>query len=177
MAKAAELNAYVRPDLTEENRHAIVGGRHPLLERKYDDFRPNDFASGTEESRVKILTGPNGSGKSVYSKQTVMIMLMAHFGSFVPAERATIGMVHSFYCDIHALETVITSLSGFQADISQVGSILLKLCCRGNPITCHQLTSLTCFAFYKKCIFHTASFAGKASVILLFLVVKIRDVF
>lgn len=120
MACVAEQHNYVRPHLTENNVHEIKGCRHPLLENICNNFEPNDFFSGGSYSRVKLLTGPNGSGKSVYLKQIALVVYLAHVGSFVPARKASISMVHSIHSRMHANESAAIRLSSFMIDLTQV---------------------------------------------------------
>jgi len=85
-----------------------VESRHPLAEmtmRDTDEFIPNDFALGGPHQPVAVLSGPNGSGKSVLIKQLGLIVVMAHIGSFVPARRATIGIVDRLFSKIRARDT------------------------------------------------------------------------
>ncbi|KAJ3088949.1 MutS protein msh5 [Quaeritorhiza haematococci] len=84
--------------MTEENVLHIEKGRHPLQELCVDVFVPNDTHLGDppKERKAMLLTGANFSGKSIYLKQVALITYMAHIGSFVPAERATIDGVGLF---------------------------------------------------------------------------------
>lgn len=120
MARVAEQHNYVRPYLTNNAIHDIQDGRHPLLDTLCNHFEPNSFYSGGCHNRVKLLTGPNGSGKSVYLKQVALMVYLAHVGSFVPARKATIGLVHSIHSRMHASESVAVRLSSFMIDLSQV---------------------------------------------------------
>jgi len=117
--------------------------RHPLQELCVSPFVPNDTYCDLENGRMKILTGPNASGKSVYLKQVCeivhstrvrcenrynffnklqvgLIVFLAHIGSYVPAEAATIGMVDQIFTRIHTRETISVALSTFMIDLNQV---------------------------------------------------------
>lgn len=124
MSCVAEQYNYIRPRLTEDNTHEIIECRHPLLENFCDKFEPNDYSSGGAHGRMKLLTGPNGSGKSVYLKQVALVVYLAHVGSFVPARKASISMVHSIHSRMHASESAAIRLSAFMIDLSQVSFLL-----------------------------------------------------
>ncbi|XP_041975734.1 mutS protein homolog 5-like [Aricia agestis] len=118
-----ELN-FVRPTLTTDKVIDVRAGKHPLYVTVCDTFVPNDVQSSHDAGYVKILTGPNSSGKSVYLKQIGLIVYLAHIGSFVPAERATIGLVSSIHSRIHAAECVAAHMSAFLVDLRQMSMAL-----------------------------------------------------
>ncbi|MER3558969.1 MAG: DNA mismatch repair protein MutS, partial [Armatimonadota bacterium] len=98
----AVRNRYTRPTVDLEDRILILGGRHPVVERYSEHaFVPNDIHLHPEQ-RLIILTGPNMSGKSTYIRQNALIVLMAHIGSFVPADRAEIGIVDRIFTRVGA---------------------------------------------------------------------------
>ncbi|KAK2153805.1 hypothetical protein LSH36_285g02033 [Paralvinella palmiformis] len=104
-ACAREYN-YVKPEIISEDIIQINRG------------------SGGKFSRMKILTGPNASGKSVYLKQVALIVYMAQIGSFVPAEKAIIGLVDGIYTRISTTESVSVGLSAFMIDLNQTLDVL-----------------------------------------------------
>lgn len=110
----------MRPDLNSDNVHNIQDGKHPLVEDCTSGFVGNDYCSGGKHSNIKLITGPNASGKTVYLKQTAIILYLAHVGSFVPAKRASVGMLHSIHCRLHATESAALRLSAFTIDVQQV---------------------------------------------------------
>ncbi|VDI65653.1 DNA mismatch repair protein MSH5 [Mytilus galloprovincialis] len=122
---AKEFN-YVKPKLVPENVIDIKSGRHPLQELCCSPFVPNDVCSGQDYSNIKILTGPNACGKSVYLKQVAVIVYMAHIGSFVPAESASIGPIERIYTRIQSLDSVSVGLSTFMIDINQMSQALKR---------------------------------------------------
>lgn len=124
MSKVALLNGYVRPSINTQNIHEIKDARHPLLELISSNFQSNDFYSGGNNGKVKILTGPNASGKSVYLKQIALIIFLAHIGSFVPATKANVATVYSIHSRIHATESVTARLSSFMIDLSQMSTAI-----------------------------------------------------
>ncbi|KXJ15947.1 MutS protein-like 5 [Exaiptasia diaphana] len=118
----AHEGCYVRPEMTSEPIFDIKGGRHPLQELCVSQFVPNDTVKQKDKDRMTIITGPNASGKSVYLKQVGLITFMAHIGSFVPAEKATIGTTDRIFTRIHTRETVSVGLSTFMIDLGQVAT-------------------------------------------------------
>jgi DNA mismatch repair protein MutS len=124
LAEVAVRNRYVRPELTEENVLEIVGGRHPIVEQTLSEpFVPNDLYLD-EETRILIITGPNMAGKSVYIRQNALIVLMAQMGSFVPAERARIGIVDRIFTRIGAQDEVASGQSTFMVEMVETANIL-----------------------------------------------------
>ena len=125
LAEVAVRNRYVRPELTEEVVLEIVGGRHPVVEQTLQEepFVPNDLHLN-EEARILIITGPNMAGKSVYLRQNALIVLMAQMGSFVPAERARIGLVDRIFTRIGAQDEVAAGQSTFMVEMVETANIL-----------------------------------------------------
>lgn len=122
-ACAREYN-YIRPTITEDNIIEIEGGRHPIQEVCCSTFVPNDVQSNQQYGKIKILTGPNACGKSVYLKQVALIVFLAQIGSFVPAEKAKLGLVDRIFTRIRSLESVSVGLSTFMIDINQMAEAL-----------------------------------------------------
>ena len=125
LAEVAVRNRYVRPELTEENVLEIVGGRHPVVEQtlREEPFVPNDLYLD-DETRILIITGPNMAGKSVYLRQNGLIVLMAQMGSFVPAERARIGLADRIFTRIGAQDEVAAGQSTFMVEMVETANIL-----------------------------------------------------
>ncbi|CAG9796838.1 unnamed protein product [Diatraea saccharalis] len=118
ISKVSKEFGFIQPTLVSDKVLSIKQGRHPLAAATCEAFVPNDTDSSLETGFVKILTGPNSSGKSVYMKQ------IAHIGSFVPAERATIGVVSHIYTRIHSTECVAAHMSAFLIDLRQMALAL-----------------------------------------------------
>ncbi|XP_045524608.1 mutS protein homolog 5-like [Pieris brassicae] len=118
-----ELN-FVRPELTMDKIIHIKQGKHPLYLTICESFVPNDAESTHTAGFVKILTGPNSSGKSVYMKQIGLIVYLAHIGSFVPAECATIGIVSNIFTRIQSTECIAAHMSAFLIDLKQMALAL-----------------------------------------------------
>ncbi len=123
-AENAVRYRYVRPVVDTEDRIHIVGGRHPVVERFSEKpFVPNDCRLDPTQ-RLIILTGPNMSGKSTYVRQNALITLMAHIGSFVPAERAEIGLVDRIFTRVGARDELATGQSTFMVEMTETANIL-----------------------------------------------------
>ena len=122
---AAKYN-YVRPSINDNNIISIKGGRHPIVEasRQCDGFVSNDTEMDEADNRLLIITGPNMAGKSTYMRQTALIVLMAHMGSFVPASRADICIVDRVFTRIGASDSLSTGQSTFMVEMSEVANIL-----------------------------------------------------
>ncbi len=125
LAEVAVRNRYVRPELTEEDVLEIRGGRHPVVEQalREEPFVPNDLYLDSGQ-RILIITGPNMAGKSVYLRQNALIVLMAQMGSFVPAERARIGIVDRIFTRIGAQDEVAAGQSTFMVEMVETANIL-----------------------------------------------------
>ena len=130
--RAAALN-WRSPELTDQPGIDIVAGRHPVVEQVLDEpFVPNDLTLEPQQRRMLIVTGPNLGGKSTYMRQTALIVLLAHLGSFVPAERAIIGPVDRIFTRIGASDDLAGGRSTFMVEMSEAANIL-------NNATPHSL--------------------------------------
>jgi DNA mismatch repair protein MSH5 len=114
----------VRPILTPESGLIrISNGRHLLQELTTATFVPNDTDMQPGKS-LHLITGPNASGKSVYIKQVGLIVFLAHIGSFVPAESASIGLIDGIYTRIQTRESANIAKSSFMLDLTQIATML-----------------------------------------------------
>lgn len=124
-AQAAVENHYVRPQMHTGTEIIIKAGRHPVVEQSLKEgFIPNDVVLDGEENRLLIITGPNMAGKSTYMRQVALITLMAHIGSFVPAEEAKIAIVDRIFTRIGASDDLSSGQSTFMVEMSEVANIL-----------------------------------------------------
>ena len=125
-AEVAAQNHYCRPDVDESGVIEIAAGRHPVVEKMRGDafFVPNDTHMGAKEERVSIITGPNMAGKSTYMRQVALITLMAQVGSFVPAQRAHIGVVDRIFTRIGASDDLAAGQSTFMVEMTEVSELL-----------------------------------------------------
>jgi DNA mismatch repair protein MutS len=125
MAEVAANNNYVRPELADDDSLEIIGGRHPVVEgaQSLERFVPNDCHFDQQE-RIQIITGPNMSGKSTYLRQVALIVLMTQVGSFVPAERARIGLADRIFTRIGAHDELHAGRSTFMVEMVEAAEIL-----------------------------------------------------
>lgn len=125
-AEVAKTNKYVRPDIVESNEPFIIKeGRHPVVEViSKDRFISNDTLLDEDENRTMILTGPNMAGKSTYMRQTALIAVMAHLGSFVPAKSAQVPLIDRVFTRVGASDNLISDQSTFMVEMIEVASIL-----------------------------------------------------
>ena len=132
--RAMALN-YCRPELTSESGISIRGGRHPVVEQvQATPFVPNDLELG-KGRRMLVITGPNMGGKSTYMRQNALIVLLAHTGSSVPAEAATIGLVDRIFTRIGSSDDLAGGRSTFMVEMIETANIL-------NNATEHSLVLL-----------------------------------
>ena len=124
LAERAEPLDLVEPELTDGDRIDIRGGRHPVVEQVQDDpFTPNDIRLDGD-TRMLIITGPNMGGKSTYMRQTALIVLLAHAGSWVPAKSAVIGPIDRIFTRIGAGDDLAGGRSTFMVEMSETANIL-----------------------------------------------------
>ncbi len=124
-AQAAYDNGYVKPTVTENGVIDIKGGRHPVVEKSAGmQFVPNDVYLDNTDSRLLLITGPNMAGKSTYMRQTGLIVLMAHMGSFVPASSASICIVDRVFTRVGASDDLASGQSTFMVEMNELAGIL-----------------------------------------------------
>ncbi|HEY1074728.1 MAG TPA: DNA mismatch repair protein MutS [Patescibacteria group bacterium] len=123
-AYSARTHRYIRPVITEEAGLAIEGGRHPVIEHIVEtDFIANDTRLAPAHS-LQLITGPNMAGKSTYIRQVALIALLAHTGSFVPAQSATIGVLDRIFTRIGAHDNLRAGQSTFMVEMLETAHIL-----------------------------------------------------
>ena len=121
---------YVRPTLDEGNVIDIRAGRHPVIERLMgvgEEYIPNDILLNGSDQQIMMITGPNMSGKSALLRQTALIILMAQMGSFVPADKAHIGIVDKIFTRVGASDNISQGESTFMVEMLESASILNNL--------------------------------------------------
>jgi DNA mismatch repair protein MutS len=125
LAEVAEREGYTRPEMTDEFTVEITAGRHPVVERMMprDKFIPNDVTL-TEDARLIVLTGPNMAGKSTILRQVGLIVLLAQIGSFVPAQRARLGVVDRLFTRVGASDNLVRGQSTFMVEMAETSAIL-----------------------------------------------------
>ena len=124
LAERADSLNFHRPTFTFEPGISIKGGRHPVVESVLDHpFVPNDLEL-SKQRRMLIITGPNMGGKSTYMRQTAVIVLLAHIGSFVPAEQAVMGPIDRIFTRIGASDDLANGRSTFMVEMTETANIL-----------------------------------------------------
>jgi len=126
LAECARVYSYTRPHINEDETLIIEGGRHPVLDAvmQGERFVPNDTLLDGDENRIMIITGPNMAGKSTYIRQTAMLVLMAQLGSFIPADRASIGLVDRIFTRVGAADDISRGQSTFMVEMVETANIL-----------------------------------------------------
>ena len=126
LAETASALAWSRPELSAGLRLNIVGGRHPVVEASLpaNTFVANDVDLDPDAQQVIVLTGPNMAGKSTYLRQVALIVLLAQCGSFVPAERAAIGLADRVFTRVGAHDDLSSGMSTFMVEMTETANIL-----------------------------------------------------
>ncbi len=126
LALVAQRNNYVRPKINTTGVIDIKSGRHPVVEQMIENdlFIANDTYLDNHKKRISVITGPNMAGKSTYMRQTALIVLMAQIGSFVPAEKANIGIVDRIFTRVGASDDLASGQSTFMVEMTEVANIL-----------------------------------------------------
>ena len=123
---AVERN-YCRPTLDQGTKIELKAARHPVIETLMgigEEYIPNDLMLDSDNEQVIIITGPNMSGKSALLRQTALIVLMAQMGSFVPAQKAHIGIVDKIFTRVGASDNISQGESTFMVEMLESASIL-----------------------------------------------------
>ncbi|HEX6638395.1 MAG TPA: DNA mismatch repair protein MutS [Steroidobacteraceae bacterium] len=124
LAERAAALHWTEPKLVAETCLEIRGGRHPVVEHFIDGaFVPNDLALDGAR-RMLIVTGPNMGGKSTYMRQGALIVLLAHAGSFVPADSCTLGPLDRIFTRIGAGDDLAGGRSTFMVEMTEAANIL-----------------------------------------------------
>jgi DNA mismatch repair protein MutS len=126
-AHAARQYNYHCPEVGEGFSLDIKNGRHPVIEQRLppgESYVANDLLLDREEQQIIILTGPNMSGKSALLRQTAIITLMAHMGSFVPADAAVIGLTDRIFTRVGASDNLSGGESTFMVEMNETASII-----------------------------------------------------
>ncbi|MCY0965583.1 DNA mismatch repair protein MutS [Parathalassolituus penaei] len=124
LAERADTLRLVQPELTEDDRIDIRQGRHPVVENLIrDPFVANDTQLGSGR-RMQIITGPNMGGKSTYMRQVALIVLLAHIGSYVPADSCTLATVDRIFTRMGSSDDVAGGRSTFMVEMTETANIL-----------------------------------------------------
>lgn len=118
---------YKKPQLHTGDELSIKEGRHPVIERKLppsEQYITNDVILNRSSQQIIILTGPNMSGKSALLRQTALITLMAHMGSFVPATEALVPLTDKIFTRVGASDNLSAGESTFMVEMNETSSII-----------------------------------------------------
>ncbi len=118
---------YIRPEVDKSTDIEIIKGRHPVIEQQLpigDEYIANDVVLNRNKQQIIMITGPNMSGKSAILRQTALIVLLAQMGSYVPAEKARIGLVDKIFTRVGASDNISMGESTFMVEMNETASIL-----------------------------------------------------
>ena len=136
LADLALERKYHRPEINDSDDLIIIEGRHPVVEViSGKNFIPNDCVIRPRDKQLQIITGPNMGGKSTYIRQTALISIMAHMGSFVPASRAVIGLMDRIFTRVGSSDNLAKGQSTFLVEMTETAKIL-------HSCTSHSLVIL-----------------------------------
>ena len=127
LADKSHQRGWTRPEIRDEPVLEIHGGRHPVLDELLESrFVPNDSVLGMEgdPARLALITGPNMAGKSTYIRQNALLVLLASVGSFIPAERASIGVCDRVFTRVGADDALHRGQSTFMVEMTETAVIL-----------------------------------------------------
>lgn len=125
LAAVARTHSYKRPEIDDSRSLEIQGGRHPVLEQFIKEpFVPNDLGLDPERRQFALITGPNMSGKSTFLRQIALIVILAQMGSFVPADRARIGIIDKVFTRVGASDRLSRGQSTFLVEMDETAHIL-----------------------------------------------------
>jgi DNA mismatch repair protein MutS len=129
LAERAAEGSWSRPSMVDHPCLEIEGGRHPVVEaavgRSGERFVANDCRL-SENERVWLVTGPNMGGKSTFLRQNALIAVLAQAGSFVPATRATLGLVDRLFSRVGASDNLARGRSTFMVEMVETAAILAQ---------------------------------------------------
>ncbi len=118
---------YKKPELHDGAALLYTESRHPVIERNLpagETYISNDISLHPAEQQIIILTGPNMSGKSAILRQTALITLMAHMGSFVPASTAKVPLTDKIFTRVGASDNLSGGESTFMVEMNETASII-----------------------------------------------------
>jgi DNA mismatch repair protein MutS len=135
LAEKASKRRWVRPEMTERSVLVLRQARHPVLDEKLDgSFVPNDVELGSsaltadgpgeERPMLGLITGPNMAGKSTFIRTAALVTLLAHVGSFVPADAAVVGLTDRIFTRIGADDALHAGQSTFMVEMTETARIL-----------------------------------------------------
>lgn len=128
LAEVSILNNFVRPSILNDQSLKIIGGRHPSVELVMQKSGESKFFSNDcrlkKEDKIWLLTGPNMAGKSTFLRQNALITILAQAGSYVPAKRASIGIVDALFSRVGSSDDLASGRSTFMVEMLETAAIL-----------------------------------------------------
>ncbi|GAB4208577.1 MAG: DNA mismatch repair protein MutS [Sandaracinaceae bacterium] len=126
LADLAVRRGYVRPEVDDGSVLELIGSRHPVVELALPAgaFVPNDVALDAAGARMWVVTGPNMAGKSTVMRQVALNVILAQMGSYVPCERARVGLVDRIYTRVGASDNLTRGQSTFMVEMSETAALL-----------------------------------------------------
>ena len=120
---------WVKPEISNNNELTIISGRHPIVEKNVNikgetSFIPNDCNLDDKTNTINLITGPNMAGKSTFLRQNAIIIILAQMGSYVPANKAKIGVVDRVFSRIGASDDLSEGHSTFMIEMLETATIL-----------------------------------------------------
>ncbi|XOV69371.1 MAG: DNA mismatch repair protein MutS [Fluviicola sp.] len=129
-AEVAQQRWYTKPEMNDSFVIDIKEGRHPVIESQMgvgEEYVSNNVYLDNDTQQIMMITGPNMSGKSALLRQTALISLMAQMGSFVPATKASLGIVDKVFTRVGASDNISSGESTFMVEMNETSSILNNL--------------------------------------------------
>ena len=129
-ASMAKTMNYHCPMVNDRDSLTIIQGRHPVIEYQMppqESYVPNDLVLNKKDQQIIMITGPNMSGKSAVLRQTALIVLMAQVGSYIPADRAEIGIVDKLFTRVGANDNISLGESTFMVEMNETAAIVNNL--------------------------------------------------
>jgi len=122
----ANQNDYIRPEINTNDEIFIEDGRHPVIEKMIsgERFVPNTVRLDNQENQILIITGPNMAGKSTILRQIAILVMMVQMGSFIPAQKASIGITDRIFTRVGALDNISAGQSTFMVEMQETANIL-----------------------------------------------------
>ncbi len=126
LARVASENGYTKPVINDNNTISIMDGRHPVVEKliKGERYVPNSIELDNIENQLLLITGPNMAGKSTVLRQVALTVLMAQIGSFVPAQKANLGIIDRIFTRVGALDNLSSGQSTFMVEMEETANIV-----------------------------------------------------
>ncbi len=123
LAQIGAEKGWVKPQITEDFSIEIEEGYHPVIKEFIPDFVPNSLKMNND-SYFHIITGPNMAGKSTFIRQSAIIVLLTHTGSFIPAKSGKIGLIDGIFTRIGSGDALAKGLSTFMVEMLEIANII-----------------------------------------------------